>query len=91
MVNRLRPKIDGTDSDSVQMLDCLAAQEFAANLLMRGSLLLEQGHPASRVREAHCNHRTRGSSPDHHVLNVFTRGAHRGLLRATQSLAGLKP
>ena len=81
-------EIQRVDAGLVKIVDGLAAEELAADLVMRAGFFFEEYYAAARGGEAEGDHGARGTAANNEVVDVASRRGHGVLLRLTQSRAG---
>jgi hypothetical protein len=85
----LRDQSDGVDSGQVKIVEGFAAQEFAADFVVRPGLALQQGNVAAGGGQPDGQHGPGKTPADDQMLGAV-RSIHCGLLRETHRRAGLK-
>ncbi len=88
-------KIQRVHAGLVEIVDCLAAEEFTTDLMMRTGFFFKEDNAAACGGQADGGHGAGGSAADDEMvdvsrLSVATRDRHGLLLRLTQRRAGKK-
>ena len=83
-------KIQRVNAGLMEIVDGLAAEELAADFVMRAGFFFDEHDVAACGGEAQGDHGAGGSAADDEMIDVANGGGHCVLLRLTQRRAGKK-